>query len=422
MLFVLTLYVLFMLFLLVQGVLVLYLNLYIWMSPDRLQSSQSPKKYLKPKVTFTLMLPALHEEDVLGETIRRASSINYPNRLYEILIILQPTDKGTIKVAREAIKKYRIKNAKVLIVDGKHKPLNKPYQLNYALKRTKNKSIVIFDSEDDMHKDILNIANTLYRQRNADIIQCGVQLMDYDANWFAAHAVLEYYFWFKSRQHAHMKAGAVPLGGNTVFFKTNQVRSIGGWNEACLCEDAEIGMRLSVKGAKMISTYDPRHVTREEVPSTTKEFVKQRTRWCQGFVQILQEGSWRKLPSRLNGIMAVYLLGSPYFLAAIVVLGFAMFFIGQAVNLPLGISIISFVPFLLAGVTTMVQMAGLYDFIREQNLKLKIWPFLAFPFTLGPYILMLCIGAVRGLWRQYKGQNNWEKTYHSGAHRKPGDA
>ena len=411
-------YIFFMFFLLAQGLLVMYLNLYIWLDKDRIETSGSPKKFIKPKGTFTLMLPAYKEEEVLGDTIKLVAKQNYPKNMYEILVILQPSDKGTIKVARKAIKDAKIKNAKILIVDPDHTPLNKPYQLNYALEHTKFETLVIFDSEDEVHPNILNVANTLYQESKADIIQCGVQLMDYDSTWFAAHNVLEYYFWFKSRMHAHMKVGAVPLGGNTVFFRTQQVRDVGGWNENCLCEDADIGIRLSLEGAKMQASYDPYHVTKEETPHTIEQFVKQRTRWCQGFIQILRYGHWRKLGSPLKVAMAVYLLGSPFLLVGMLLLGIAMAFIGQFAGLPFAVSILSFVPLLLVLSMILLQMAALYDFVQEQKLPVRLWVFVAFPLTFIPYIMMLCAGALRATWREIKGQSNWEKTDHSGAHRK----
>jgi cellulose synthase/poly-beta-1,6-N-acetylglucosamine synthase-like glycosyltransferase len=158
--------------------------------------------------------------------------------------------------------------------------------------------------------------------------------MNYASNWFAAHNVLEYYFWFKSRMHAHMKIGAVPLGGNSVFFRSSDVEEIGGWNENCLCEDADIGLRLSIEGSKMIATYDSRHVTKEETPHSVSQFVKQRTRWCQGFIQILRYGYWKQLGSLPKVLMSLYLLGSPFILVFLVIMGIAMALVGVFRDMP----------------------------------------------------------------------------------------
>ena len=139
------------------------------------------------------MLPAYHEEAVLGETVKRVAKMKYPKKLYEILIILQPKDRATIRIAKEALRKNRVKNARVLIVDPSHTPLNKPYQLNVALKHTQHDHVVIFDSEDEVHPKILSIADTMYQQKDVDIIQAGVQLVNYADRWFSSANVLEYF-------------------------------------------------------------------------------------------------------------------------------------------------------------------------------------------------------------------------------------
>jgi glycosyltransferase XagB len=68
---------------------------------------------------------------------------------------------------------------------------------------------------------------------------------------------LEYYFWFRSRLHFHAQARFIPLGGNTVFIRTEVLRDADGRDAACLAEDCELGVRLSVAGALVAVAYDP---------------------------------------------------------------------------------------------------------------------------------------------------------------------
>ena len=44
-----------------------------------------------------------------------------------------------------------------------------------------------------------------------EVVQCGVQLMNYESNWYSMLNVLEYFFWFKSRLHYHARLGMFPL-------------------------------------------------------------------------------------------------------------------------------------------------------------------------------------------------------------------
>lgn len=414
---VLYIYLIFLMLMIVQSGVMLYLNLYVWIDEDRLTESEAPKKMKRAKNTFTIMLPAYHEEAVLGQTIKKVAQMKYPKNKYEILVILQPSDKGTIEVAKAAIRENKIKNAKVIIVDPEHSPLNKPYQMNVALDAARYDHIVIFDSEDEVHPKILSIANTMYLTRKVDIIQAGVQLVNYADRWFSSANVLEYFFWFKSRMHAHMKAQVAPLGGNTVFFKTEQLRNIGGWNEHCLTEDAEIGIRLCASGAIMCATYDAEYVTREETPLTVEQFIKQRTRWCQGFLQIIQAKTIKLLPTRKQRFIGYYLLGFPIAQAIIILLSPLVFIYGVVGDMPFLVSMMSFLPVLLVLTLLGTQVVGLYEFIREQNMKFKIRGFFWLIVGFIPYQIMLSIGALRALKRQYTKSTNWEKTTHVGAHR-----
>src|SRR5260370_35312455 len=110
----------------------------------------------------------------------------------------------------------------------------------------------------------------------------------------------------------------VPLGGNTVFFTRDVLQRVGGWDEQDLTEDADIGIRISLLGERMRVVYDDRYVTREETPPTLSQFIKQRTRWSQGFLQTLFKGEWKQLPRLGQRLLAIYTLGFP---AAQAVLG-----------------------------------------------------------------------------------------------------
>lgn len=409
-------YSVFLFLMITQGILSIYLVLYIWEDPQRLDKIKSPKKFKRPSTSFTVLIPARNEQKVIAQTIQSITSVNYPKKLIEVLIICEKRDTKTIQKAEKYIKSSHITNAKVLIFDDE--PINKPHGLNKGLWEASNKVIAVFDAEDEVNKDIFNVANTLFLSENPDVIQAGVQLMNYDSHWFSAHNVLEYYFWFKSRMHFHTKVGVVPLGGNTVFFKTKDLKEIGGWDETCLTEDAEIGIRLSVNGAHVLSTYDPLHITKEETPGTIGQFIKQRTRWNQGFIQVLKLGHWKKYNSYSKQIFCIYTLSFPIIQAFLVLITPILFVTGLIEKFPVVISLLSFIPILLVFIQFMISTIAMREFINEQKLfnNRKIYFYMLMTFL--PYQLLLGIGALRASYREVRGLNNWEKTIHSGAHRK----
>ncbi|NJO83231.1 MAG: glycosyltransferase, partial [Blastochloris sp.] len=186
---------------------------------------------------------------------------------------------------------------------------NKPNGLNRGLKIANGDVVCIFDAEDSPHPDIYQIINTKMVRDGADVVQSGVQLMNFESNWFSALNCLEYFFWFKSGLHAFTNEfNVTPLGGNTVFFKRDWLQKIDGWDADLLTEDADVGIRLTLLGANIQIVYSAEHATQEETPDTATSFIKQRTRWCQGFYEIFFKGDWLRLPLLKQKVTALYIL------------------------------------------------------------------------------------------------------------------
>lgn len=400
--------------LLVQSLVNIQQTLYIWEHPDRLRLAGRPETLEPPLLGFTVLLPARHEEEVIGETLRRLSEADYPADLIELMVICTDDDVDTIAAAEASIARHGITNARVLIFEA---PAGKSRAMNLGLADARHDYITIFDSEDDVSPDIFSIVNSIFLRRDVDVLQCGVQLVDFDSHWYAAHNVLEYFFWFKSRMHYFAKAGAVPLGGNTVFFRASDLKSVGGWDEEGLTEDADLGIRLSIQGKKFDVMYDARHVTREEVPHDTKAFVKQRTRWNQGFLQILRKKEWVQLLTVRHRILIGYVLVSPSYMALVIALAPVVIVIGATTKLPVLVSMLSFVPLLIALIMLMISVVGLHEFGRDQHLRVRFHHYLVLIVTFIPYQFLLMVSAVRALLREMRGSRGWEKTAHAGRHR-----
>lgn len=400
--------------LIAQSLFNIYATLYAWDDPQRMKRARAPKTYEKPKHGFTVLLPCRHEEAVIGETLRRLSLASYPKSKFELLVICTTDDQGTIDAAKASIRQHNIRNAKVIVFDP---PAGKSLGMNIGLERAKFDLITIFDSEDDVSTDIFHIANTLFIRRNIDVLQCGVQLMDYGTRWFSSHNVLEYFFWFKSRMHFHAKMGIVPLGGNTVFFKTEDLKAVGGWDVHGLTEDADIGIRLSLQGKRFDVMYDPDHVTKEETPPTVPVFIKQRTRWNQGFLQILAKKEWQQLATWRQRALILYVLCAPTFMSFVIMFSPVMILIGILFKVAVIVSLLTFMPFFLSLLTLLISLIGLHEFGKDQSIKVKWYSYVWLILTFLPYQVILTISAARAFVREVRGSRGWEKTAHLGTHR-----
>ena len=409
------LYVLVIFLMTVQAVFNVRLLLYIWEHPENAMMNHAPTIYRDPCLSFTILLPARHEEEVFRDTVRKVYNLNYPKELMQVMPLCSDDDTGTIAEAQAAIDELGDPNVQLMVYTNK--PTSKPRALNHALQVSRGDIVTIFDAEDEPHPDILNIINTTMLNEEVDVVQSGVQLMNHNTRWFCFLNVLEYFFWFKSSMHFFARIGMTPLGGNTVFVRRELMEQLGGWDETTLTEDADLGIRLSLSHARIRIIYDDEFVTREETPHTIEQFVKQRTRWNQGFIQILFKGEWLKLEKFTQRLLAFYVLVLPEIqalFALLVPVSVVMMFV---VRLPLWLAMLSYLPLYCFILAIFVDIAGLHEFLKAHHRKWS-WREAFFLFlSFFPYQWILGAGAIRAVYRYLKGTTNWEKTAHIGQHR-----
>jgi cellulose synthase/poly-beta-1,6-N-acetylglucosamine synthase-like glycosyltransferase len=395
-----------------------YLMLYTWNEANRRDQYRAPATFAPPQKSFTVLLPARHEEEVIQHTIQGVLDVNYPMELLEIAVICRIDDVGTIAKVQEKIAELVPKGVtNVHLIVFQDMPINKPHGLNIGLRHSTNEVVTIFDAEDEVHPEVFNVVNTVMVEEGVNVVQSGVQLMNFNSHWFSALNVLEYFFWFKSRLHYHSEIGIIPLGGNTIFFTRRLLNLIGGWDETCLTEDADIGIRLSQMGERVRVVYEDAYVTKEETPPSVSQFVKQRTRWNQGFLQILKRGDYWKLPRFSQRMLAVYTLSSPIFQTItalyLPVSIYTMFFVKMA---PLLAMILWLPAYMLIG-QYVLNLVGLYEFAAAHGIRLPRTIWLKLLLSFYPFQVLLGISAVRAVGRELKGVNTWEKTKHINAHR-----
>jgi len=387
-------------------------TLFAWRTPEQLDGTRFPR--LRPaRHSFSLIVPARHEEAVLLRTLGRMADADHPD--VEVLVVVGHDDDRTARIAHEAA----ARSPRVRVVVDEGWPKSKPKALNTALPYCQGDVVGVFDAEDDVHPELLAHVDSLFQSSGADVVQSGVQLMNYWSNWYSVHNVLEYYFWFRSRLHFHAAARFIPLGGNTVFVRTDVLRAEGGWDDACLAEDCDVGVRLSSGGHRVAVAYDPRLVTREETPPSVGALLKQRTRWNQGFLQVLRKGDWRRLPTFRQRALALYTLAMPFLQAFAGALVPASVATALLLTVPLPLALLSFLPLVPTAVILAVQLVGLSEFCRTYGRPARVRDYARLLLGAGPYQVLLAGAALRAVWRELRGQRGWEKTQHLGAHLQP---
>ncbi|MFF3749886.1 glycosyltransferase [Streptomyces sp. NPDC002018] len=389
----------------------LWWQMHAWRTPETLAATKFAPPDGGRAGSFSLLLPARHEQAVLEHTVERLLQSSHTD--FEIIVIVGHDDPETAAVAERAAARDP---DRVRVVVDTHEAKNKPKALNTALPHCTGEVVGVFDAEDQVHPELLTHVDHAFRSTGADVVQGGVQLINFHSSWYSLRNCLEYFFWFRSRLHLHAQKGFIPLGGNTVFVRTEVLRTAGGWDPDCLAEDCDLGVRLSSAGKKVVVAYDSDMVTREETPGSLMSLLKQRTRWNQGFLQVYRKKDWRQLPTPGQRMLARYTLMTPFlqaFTGLVIPLnvGIALF-----LDVPVTIAFITFLPLVTAMVTFVFEVVGLHDFGKQYGLRVRLTHYLKLILG-GPFYQVLLAGAaIRAVWREQRGRSDWELTSHTGAH------
>jgi glycosyltransferase XagB len=394
----------------------LWWSMHAWRTPVVHEETSRPRLGAhRRQVTFSAIVPFRHErESVVRATVDCLLAQDHPGVQIVLSVGHDDPESRRIGAALAGEHPDRI----VLSVD-RHTPKNKPRQLNTALRKCDGEYVAIFDAESLTHPELCSHAAAILTQTGSEVLQAGVQLVNHRTTWFSLRNCLEYFFWFRSRLHLHAEHGFIPLGGNTVFVRRELLLSVGGWDKDMLTEDCDLGVRLSSHGISVAVSYDPRLVTREETPDTVRALVKQRSRWNQGFLQVLAKGDWRSLPRRRQRLLAEYTLLQPYLQATTFAVLPVMLVAAFVLHLPLVLTMLLFGPLVPMAGTLMFELAALREFGAELDLPVGLRDYALLTVSLLPYQIVLGFAAMRAMVRHWRGEDVWEKTAHAGNHLVP---
>ena len=229
----------------------LWWMVHAWRTPEVLEATRFDQPDGEHSMSFSLLVPARHEEAVLAATVNQLLASVYS--AYEVIIIVGHDDEATSAVAR-ALAADHPERVRVVVDDNKVK--NKPKALNSALPLCKGDVVGVFDAEDQVHPKLLEHVDHAFRVSDADVVQGGVQLVNFHSSWYSLRNCLEYFFWFRSRLHLHAQKGFIPLGGNTVFVRTD------------VCEPPTGGTAIASPRTAIWAFGSPRWAPRWSSPTT----------------------------------------------------------------------------------------------------------------------------------------------------------
>jgi cellulose synthase/poly-beta-1,6-N-acetylglucosamine synthase-like glycosyltransferase len=241
-----------------------------------------------PRVS--LHVPAYNEPpDMVIETLDALANLDYPN--YEVLVIdNNTTDPDLWHPLEEHCRKLGFK-----FFHLDNWPGFKSGALNFALKNTDPavEIVGIVDSDYVVQPDYLRSCVGFLRDPSVAFVQTPQDYRDVAAGDRYANACYHaYLYFFKISMMSRNEHNGIIFAGTMGLIRRSVLEDLGGWDEWCITEDAELSLRILERG--LTGIYIDRSFGRGLMPLNFEGLKKQRFRWAFGGMQIMRR-HWEAL-------------------------------------------------------------------------------------------------------------------------------
>ena len=270
-------------------------------------------------------------------TLRSLLDLDYP--AYEVLLVDNNTDDDTLVAPVEAFCRAhpeRLRFHRLLDWPG-----FKSGALNYAEEHSdpRTELIAVVDADYQVDPGWLRDTVGAFADASVAFVQTPQDYRDWTGSQYLRSLYYSYDYFFAVSQPSRDERNSAIFGGTMGLVRREALRDVGGWDEWCVTEDAELSLRLLARG------WSGHHVDRTfghgVMPLTFEALKRQRFRWCFGGMQILKR-HWRMLMpwhrgTRLDLAQRVgYLNGGIQWLGDLVGLLFSLLVVLSLVDLALG--------------------------------------------------------------------------------------
>jgi len=218
------------------------------------------------------------------ETLEGLAALDYPN--LEILVI----DNNTSEVHLwEPVESHcRQLGMRFQFFHREKLPGYKAGALNFALEQTDPEAeiIAVVDSDYTVRPDWLKSLVSYFSRPATGIVQAPQDHRLWKGNRFKTICNWEYYGFFEIGMVHRNERNAIIQHGTMTLIRKSALQAAGGWAQWCICEDAELGIRLLKDGWEAV--YVKENFGKGLTPDSFAAYKCQRFRWAYGAVQILK--------------------------------------------------------------------------------------------------------------------------------------
>ena len=167
--------------------------------------------------------------------------------------------------------------------------------LNVALREytdPRAELVGVVDSDYQLDPDFLRRCAPLFADEGVGFIQAPQDYRDWEQAPYFRRLYYSYKYFFAISQPSRNEHDGAIFAGTMGLIRRAALESVGGWDEWCITEDAELSLRLLRAGWSGLHVDDS--YGRGVMPLTFEALKSQRYRWCFGGIQILRM-HWRSM-------------------------------------------------------------------------------------------------------------------------------
>ena len=243
----------------------------------------------RPKVSIHLAI-CNEPPQLVIETLDSLAQLDYPD--FEVLVLDNNTREEATWKPVEA--HCRALGPRFRFFTLGQWPGFKAGALNFGLGQAAADAevIAVVDADYVVERHWLATLAPYFADPRVGFVQAPQEHRDWDHDRFQEACNFEYAGFFHIGMVHRNERDAIIQHGTMTMIRREALQRLGGWAEWCICEDAELGLRLMANGYR--SVYVNEAFGRGLTAQSFAGYKSQRYRWAYGAVQILKR-YWRDL-------------------------------------------------------------------------------------------------------------------------------
>jgi cellulose synthase/poly-beta-1,6-N-acetylglucosamine synthase-like glycosyltransferase len=254
------------------------------------EADRMPRTFGGRQPFVSLHVP-IHNEppDLVIETLERLVALEYDD--FEVLVLDNNTDDPELW---RPVERFCRSHEKLGFFHLEDWPGYKSGALNHGLEKVdpRTELIGVVDADYHVDRDFLTRCVPLFEEPGLAFVQTPQDYRDWEVDPYFTRLYHSYAYFFDVSQRSRNERNGAIFGGTMGLIRRDALVAVGGWDEWCITEDAELSLRLLRAGWS--GTHVEHSFGRGIMPLTFEALKRQRFRWCFGGVQLLRL-HWRAL-------------------------------------------------------------------------------------------------------------------------------